>query len=381
MRYFALIYCLALFVVFSQAHGQTTLNPDISAVGDFQVYSHNDESRADESEKFNMTDPGIELNIGGYLNPYSRADIVIAWHGDHNAEVEEAYASFVRGLPLNMNIRAGKYLLEFGRLNPVHEHAWSFIQRPLPHVLFFGEEGLSDVAVRSSILLPTGGAYTEFMVGILKGEALQGHHHEDEVEDAHDEPGRVDPGFFTRLTTSLAVGEYSELALGISGLNSFYTYAEHDEEEAKAVLEENHDQLRAWVLGFDAKYKYKPNRNTALLLEGELLTRIDEQADNADNLTSLGGYGYIDYRFRQRYNIGGIFEYCDLKELHHDAGEFVERENTVWRAGAFIGFAPVEETSVIRLVGHWTEPEEGDGFWELTMQLVISLGPHQPHNF
>ena len=24
---------------------------------------------------------------------------------------------------------------------------------------------------------------------------------------------------------------------------------------------------------------------------------------------------------------------------------------------------------------------EGDGFWEFSLQLVIGLGPHKPHNF
>jgi hypothetical protein len=134
--------------------------------------------------------------------------------------------------------------------------------------------------------------------------------------------------------------------------------------------------LRAWVAGVDVKYKHKASRNSSLQIEAEGILRSAEQHDGND-LTSHGGYAYADYRFRQKYNVGGIFEYTREKvEIEHEQS----RQDT-WRGGLFVGFAPVEETSLVRLAGHWTEPDEGDGFWEATLQFVFSLGPHQPHNF
>jgi len=371
----------------SSGRTQTTLNPDISLVGDFRGYTHTDTSRLDEKEKLNLSDPSLELVAGGYLNPYARADVVIAWHGEHSAEIEEAYASIVRGLPLGMNLRVGQYYLEFGRLNPVHEHAWSFIQRPLPHAAFFGEEGLRDVALRTSFLLPTGGAYSEVMVGLLQGEALIGHHH-DEAEEEHEhlEPDRWNPGAFGRMATSFAVSDHAELALGSSILNAPYGVAEHhhDEEQEEVEAEETLRQLRAWVGGVDLKYKYRPSRYTSLQIEAESMLRSEEQVEG-DVLTSYGGYGYVDYRFRQKYNLGGIFEYVSRESPIENEGGAEHEHGTVtadtWRAGLFVGFAPIEETSLVRLAGHWTEPDNADGFWEMTLQFVFSLGPHQPHNF
>ncbi len=396
--------CVILLILPGGLQGQTTINPDISVVGDFRGLIHNDESRPSEIEKVTIADPGMELVASGYLNPYARADAVVGWHGGHNAEIEELYATILRGLPLGLNLRVGKYLLEFGRLNPVHEHAWSFIKRPLPHELFFGEEGLNDMAVRASVLLPTGGAYTELMAGVLKGNALHGHHHEEEEhehekvslsrnsprtllsfaqEDEHEEESeRIDPGFFGRLTTSLALADAAELALGASVVNAVYAESEHEHESELALQEHEHhtEQLRAWVTGVDAKYKYRPSRYTSLQIEAEGLLRSEELPEH-DNLTSYGGYGYLDYRFRQKYNIGGIFEYVSRKELHEHEGEHEEETSDTWRAGLFVGFSPIEETSLVRLAGHWTEPEEEDGFFEVTLQFVFSLGPHQPHNF
>jgi len=379
-----LLTILVLFLAVN-AFGQTSVNPEISAIGDFRLFTHDDQSRSEEAENFNLADPELELNIGGYLNPYARADAVLAWHGEHNAEIEELYATVERGLPLNSNLRVGKYMLEFGRLNPVHPHAYSFIQRPLPHETLFGEHGLSDMAVRAGFLIPTGEAYTEAMVGVLKGDVLAGHahshEHEEGEEEEDDEDIRRDPGFFGRLTTSLATGESSELALGASMLNA--VHAAHAHEQGAGDEETEAEQFRAWLFGGDVKYKYSEGRNTALQIEAEVLTRIAQQEEGIDDLTSLGAYGYIDYRFMQQYNLGGIFEFVRTEELHEheEEEEFEIHESDTWRVGLFAGWAPIEETSLLRLAGHWTEPDEADGFFEITLQFVISLGPHKPHNF
>jgi hypothetical protein len=348
---------------------QTTLNPDISLVGEMRAYTHNDESRPDEKEEFNLESPAIELNINGYLNPYARADAVIAWEGEENASVEEAYATILRGLPLGINLRAGKYLLEFGRLNPVHAHAWSFIDRPLPHVAFFGEEGLNDMTVRISVSPRTGSANTEIMAGVMKGDALLGE------RDEEDEMLRVDPGIFGRIASSIPVSDYAELAIGGSVINSVY---EMHDDDSDGVAE----QLRAWIGGVDMKYKNRPNRYTTLLIEAEGLVRNREGEPGRKRMTSYGGYGYIDYRFRKQYNVGSIFEWVRTEELQDPGGSSPKLVSSdLWRAGGFVGFAPIEETTLLRLVGHWTEPETGDGIWEVTLQMLFSLGPHKAHNF
>jgi len=358
---------LSLLLIYGTALGQSTINPDISAIGTFETFTHNDNARPQEKEKLNIASPTLELMVSGYVNPYVRADAVIAWEGEeHNAAIEEVYATVLRGLPLNANVRVGKYLLEFGRLNPIHPHAYSFIDRPLPHEMFFGEEGLSDMAIRTSVLLPTGSAYTELMGAVLKGDALTGHEHEHEAEEETEEV-RINPGFLGRLTTSLAVSEFGELAFGGTVLNA--VHEAHSEEE----------QLRTWLIGGDFKYKNKPNRNKSIQIEGEAIYRSQEQ-EAGDNLSSFGAYGYVDYLFRQKYNAGGILEYVSEKRLIDHELLTTEKVNT-WRAGLFIGFMPIEETSVVRLVGHYTDPGDGEGFAEVVLQFIVSLGPHQPHNF
>ncbi len=364
---FARVFLLACASVLAltSAYGQTTLNPDLSVIGNIKAYTHSDESRPSEKNEFNLQSPDMEIVVAGYLNPYSRADLVLAWEHGENAAIEELYATIMRGLPLKMNLRAGKYRLEFGRLNPVHPHAYSFVHQPLPHEMYFGEEGLNDMAIRASFAIPTGKLNTEIMGAVLKGESLAGEEEEiteepleiaKSVAALEGEEPRIKPGFFGRITTSGALSDAAEITAGISVVTS-----EYDREE----------QLRARVFGVDAKYKWKPNRNTALTIEGEYLNNHREIVEG-EAISSSGAYAYVDYRFRQKYNAGAMFEYSQ------DANDSNAR---VSRVTGFIGFAPIEETTLIRLVGDWTTPNEGDGFWTATLQFVFSLGPHQTHNF
>ena len=64
-------------VLVSAAGAQTTLNPDISLIGDVRAFSHDDPGRPTESNEFNLQSPNMELMVAGYLNPYSRADAVV----------------------------------------------------------------------------------------------------------------------------------------------------------------------------------------------------------------------------------------------------------------------------------------------------------------
>jgi len=212
------------------------------------------------------------------------------------------------------------------------------------------------------------------MGGILKGEVLSSHEHDEEEHEHEADEEKKDPGFFGRLTTSVAVSDAAELAIGGSVVNAVYGFSEDEEDPA---------QLRTWIIGGDAKYKYKPSRYTSLLIEVEGIMRQNEMDEEDEDLKSYGVYGYIDYRFKQKYNVGAIYEWVRSKEAHHNEGEEEHEihQQDIKRMGLFFGFAPVEETSLVRLAGHWTDPEEGDSFWEATLQLVISLGPHKPHNF
>ncbi|HSG98609.1 MAG TPA: hypothetical protein VLB27_01075 [candidate division Zixibacteria bacterium] len=338
---------------------QTRVNPDISAIGDFRLFSHTDDSRDGEQDRVNLTGPSLEIDVSGYLNPYSRADVAIAWH-DENAEIEEVYVTILRGLPLGLNLAAGKRLLEFGRLNVSHEHVWPFIKRPLAHEFFFGPEGLRDATLRGSVLLPTGSVYTELQFGVTGGAALS------EALLAGPPPADStavsELGGLARLTASLAPSETSELAFGVSLLNS----------------PDNDGETRIWLGGLDVKYKNTKSRTRSLLIEAEALIR-----DVPDRgVTETEAFGYLDFRFGGRYSVGSMIEAVSIHENVGTANPATPTERrTLTRVGGFMAFLPVEETLVARLAIFHTDPIDAPTFWEVTAQLVFGLGPHKIHSF
>ncbi|NNE09128.1 MAG: hypothetical protein HKN20_11260, partial [Gemmatimonadetes bacterium] len=43
--------------------------------------------------------------------------------------------------------------------------------------------------------------------------------------------------------------------------------------------------------------------------------------------------------------------------------------------------ALLEESTLFRLVGHMTDPDEGNSDTGVTLQTIFAIGPHRPHRF
>jgi hypothetical protein len=68
-------------------------------------------------------------------------------------DVEEAYVD-TRQLPFGFQLRLGKFLSAFGRLNGMHQHAWDFYDEPLVYEAFMGTEGFKNPGLRVSWTAP-----------------------------------------------------------------------------------------------------------------------------------------------------------------------------------------------------------------------------------
>lgn len=395
--------------------------PDISAIGDFRVFTGDfknpDGTDAERNGNLNMNVNELELAFTGYLNPYARADIFVANHGD-GFEIEEAYASILRGLPLNSQIRAGRYLVDFGKLNTFHPHAFPFIDRPITHRVFFGFDGFVDEGVNVNFLLPTS-FYSKLSLNLLRGKIFESdaHGHEEEGEEDEHEglvEGRntEDPIFTGRLGFFLPVGERGNLEFGFSGLYGKYAGAGA---EGSGVEEVGFDDMTATMGGFDLKYKHRWSDYTSLVLHGEIIAgnrdrfvedELDHAASYFDDVTAVGGFAFADFRFFKQYNAGIMFDYAPgvfdhgehdyspIEEFNNTPAAVFDDDNRTTAVTLFAGFSLLEETTVIRLAGRWmtydindpsrlvnTELTGKDDEFSVVFQLIWSLGPHKPHEF
>lgn len=112
-----------------------------------------------DPQRRGFTMQGAELGFVGAVDPYFQAAAhMVALRdepsGETVFELEEAYARST-SLPAGLEVKAGLYLLEFGRLNPTHPHAWQFIDQPVILSRVFGGDGQRTPGARVSCSLPT----------------------------------------------------------------------------------------------------------------------------------------------------------------------------------------------------------------------------------
>jgi len=125
------------------------LNPDISLIGDFIGTAGRNTVSPSRSLELHESEVGMQAII----DPYARADAFISF-GETGVNVEEGYITFT-ALPAGLLLKVGKMRAEFGKVNTIHNHALSFIDRPLvTNNLVGGEDGIDDAGISLSRFLP-----------------------------------------------------------------------------------------------------------------------------------------------------------------------------------------------------------------------------------
>ncbi len=346
-------------------------NPDISLIGDMRAFvTRQKDSDDPKNGKLQLNLESVEFALGGYLNPYVRGDVFAAYTDAEGFTIEEAFATVLRGLPAGLQVRAGRFRTDFGKLNLLHPHAYSFLDTPLAHRLYLGEEGMMDTGVNVNAAFPVGNLVVTPSVNLLKGDFAK------HVLDTPDGETAIDrdPTLQTKLATSerlsvfVPTGDYAGFEAGVNALQGALDSAPHPERTVR-------------LIGADLKYRWAPDKYRSLTVQGEWIrsTREVPLAGEFDvaplgKVTASGFYAFADYRFKGRWNAGAIVE---------RAGSPVDASLTYRRAGAFVGFAVMEETTLFRLLVRRTDSNAVDDrpVNEAVLQMIFSLGPHKAHWF
>jgi len=131
------------------AGGTSTANED--QLQDLQGGGHDPKKRG-------FTVSQTELSFAGAVDPYFNFEShMVATHdpitGATGLELEEAYAT-TTSMPFGLQMKAGHFLTEFGRINPTHPHAWTYLDQPIINTRLFGGDGLRNPGARLSWLAP-----------------------------------------------------------------------------------------------------------------------------------------------------------------------------------------------------------------------------------
>jgi hypothetical protein len=332
------------------------VNPDISVIGDTRA------TYTEADDDVHLTFDELELAVTGALNPYASGEFYAAIHGTEGIEIEEAKLLLNRYFPAGFGLLAGKYLVDFGQLNQIHSHAYPFVDRPLMHEEFFGDDGVNDIGVRLDWLAPFEGPSVRASAAAVRGDLfLGGHHHEEEGElpPPEEELEEEEPeiGVTGRLEVFAEPSESVSFAIGGSVMHG--TWDPH--EEAKAT----------WF-GPDVKLRFDLGPQSALVVNAEAIFGTLDAAEESPSVDPNGWFASADWRASKRWNFGGFAE-STTERLDDDV-----RTN---RYGGFLGMALMEETTLFRIVGRTTDPDEGDSQADVILQAIFALGPHRPHRY
>lgn len=339
-----------------------------------------------------FTVQNLETVFEGKVDPYFRgqANIVmqIDQGGETTVEAEEAYLETM-SLPANLQVRAGQFFTEFGRLNPTHPHSWDFVDQPLVNGRFLGEDGLRSAGARVSWLAPTP-FYSElfFTVANSQGPTAFSFRNEHEGELFLGRPSidrRVktlgDILFVPRYAASFDVTDSQTIVAGTSaafGPNS--TGSDTDTQ----------------IYGVDLFWKWKSPRQNAgfpyVTWQTEAMLRRFEAASYPGNaeiprlpretLVDYGLYSQVAYGFRKGWVTALRLDYVfpdDQAEYEDILGRDPDRDMR-WRISPNLTWFP-SEFSKIRLQYNFDHRQQMGNDHSVWLQVEFLLGSHAAHKF
>jgi hypothetical protein len=323
-----------------------------------------------------------ELVLDGAIDPYFRgqANVVLQLDsaGASTIELEEAYLT-TTSLPWNLQVKAGQYFSEFGRLNPTHPHSWDFVDAPLVNSRLLGGDGLRNPGVQVSWLMPTP-FYAEAFLSVQDsqgGTAASFRNVAGETQFSRtlqDRPVRSfgDMLIIPRLVTSFDLTDTQTVVLGTSG--AFGPNASGQDTGTE-------------VFGVDAFWKWKSANAHGgfpfLKWQTEGIARRYEAG--ADPLAGLprealwdwGAYTQLVWGFHQGWTAGLRGDY-----VNGSAGAFSPDpdRNQRWRLSPMLTFYP-SEFSKLRLQYNLDEVKNLGPEHSVWLQMEFLLGAHGAHKF
>ena len=355
-----------------------------------------------------FTVQNVEATFEGKIDPYFRGQSSIIFlldpDGETAVELEEAYLESL-SLPANLQLKAGQFFSEFGRLNPTHPHTWDFVDQPLVNGRFFGGDGLRNPGARLSWLAPTP-FYSELMLGVQNshGETAfsfrTDHEEEPYLGRLHD-VGRVksfgDLLFVPRYAASWNLSDEQTLLAGasaafgpnasgasadtqIDGLDLFWKWKPVNHHAGFPFVSwQTEAMLRRYQA---ASFDWDLDQNGALD-PGEVDADNDGVPDllPGEHLIDYGFYSQLAYGFRKGWVAGlrGDLVTSRRGDYERAFGRDPDRA-TRWRLAPNLTWYPTEY-SKFRLQYNYDDrggPGTDHSVW---LQFEFLLGAHAAHRF
>jgi hypothetical protein len=271
----------------------------------------------------------VELNAAASVDPFAKAYVVANASadpvtGESSLGIEEA-ALQTTSLPWNLELKAGRFFGEFGRLAYIHDHELPFVNRPLVLDQYIGGESRTD-GVQVNWLLPVE-HYVSWTAGV--GNNFGGDSPNPDHPGAY--RGLTGLNFWSRLSTYFDLTPNWQLETGVSGLWNPST-----EDRGGAIVQPNGvstlTEKERRLAGVDWKVSYVPLRDNqfnritwgteVLYSDGYYLSDPDGVASNGDehnkSVGSTGMYSYLEWKWHRQWSTGFLFDFVESPYDKHD---------------------------------------------------------------
>ncbi len=314
----------------SEAQKQTRpneFNPSIGLVGEV-VTSYQSkgmtETGSDRPGGIDVNARSVELNVAASIDPFAKGYAVInaaadPVTGEASMGIEEA-AMQTTSLPLNLELKAGRFFGEFGRLGYIHDHELPVINRPLVLDQYIGGESRTD-GFQLNWLLPIP-QYVSFTIGA--GDQFGG-------DIPPNNPGDIrqfnELNYWSRLSTYIDLPFDWQAEMGISGLLNPKT------EDRNGMLPQPDGstltEKKRVLAGADFSLKWVPLRNNqfqSLTWGSEVLFsdngyRDSITAESKPLDTTVGAWGlysYATWKFSREWSAGFLYGWVENNQNAQD---------------------------------------------------------------
>src|SRR6266540_185660 len=331
----------------------------------------------------------IELAFDGAVDPYFEgfANIVFKLDNDNETEVEveEAFMQ-TTNLPYNLQLKAGQFFAAFGRLNPVHPHAWEFVDTPLVNGLFLGPDGLRGVGAQTSWTLPLPW-YSQLIFASQNGRGGTGFSFRnpgddgiffDRVTTDREARGLQDFVWIPRFENSFNLSDTQTVLAGVSGAFG---------------SNETGANSRTQIYGADFLYKWKSAhaeggfpfvkwQTEAMYRRFEAGRGANESFPVAETFHDWGIYSQVLWGFKKGWVAGVRGDYVDIQDS--DFTDDLDRQSR-WRVSANLTWYPTEFSKLRLQYNHdflesnfFLSDRQVDSVF---LQFEFILGAHGAHKF
>jgi hypothetical protein len=324
-------------------------NPAISING-LLLGTYADQGRSDSSRevKTGMKVQEVELQFTANVDSYILGNLTIAFEDDE-VEIEEVIASLI--VTNSLAFQAGKFFTPFGKHNLLHTHRFPFIDAPLINKEILGDEGINEVGVSTSLLLPTTW-FSEITLQVLEGDnsLFSGPLNDDFLYLAHwknlieltEELTAELGGSFAYGKNSLASGPYNSTTLA----------------------------------GANMTFKWRPAGRElyrTLIWQSEFINSSRE-------VDKKGLYTSLRYHFNRRWWVQGRYDFLTVPRDAVSDDEDRDIAQTKNRYTGLLAFVP-SEFSTLRLQYNFLDSSVAENEHQVLLQLNFTIGSHPAHAY